>query len=263
MSGGFGIRPFRYFVRRAGLRTIGTPDVEPIAKWHIVRGDTVFIRSGRDAGKTGKVKKVLRKSNRLIVENANMVKRHVRVQEGQAGGVVSMESPIHYSNVNLVDPTTGKPTKIAIRYTEQGDKVRVSKRSGVPIPWPEVLKASRALRPAQPGPSDTPASLAAERTYTPPAELVAYLSRASDLYRIRKRADGDLLVPFSVRSLSLRKVNRNRIRRTWEKRAERVKLGSLMAELRQQYMEAEINRRTGGAGAAAPAPAPAAAAEMR
>jgi large subunit ribosomal protein L24 len=240
--GAYSIRPFRYWVRRAGLRTIDNQHVQQIAKWHIVRGDTVFIRSGRDAGKTGKVKKVLRKQNRLIVENCNMVKRHVRVQEGQAGGVVSMESPVHYSNVNLVDPTTGKPTKIAIRYTEQGDKVRVAKRSGVTIAWPETLKATRALRPPEPGPADTPASLAAERTYTPSVELAAALSRVSEMYRIKKASE-DLVRPYRLRELTLRKTNRNRIRAHFEARSSAFKLERRMEELRQQYIEAELSKR--------------------
>lgn len=89
------------------LRERDFKNIEPIPTWKIVRGDIVYIRSGRDAGKTGRVTKVLRKVNRLIVDGCNMVKRHVRVGEGQKGGVIPMPSPIHYSNVNLLDPTLG------------------------------------------------------------------------------------------------------------------------------------------------------------
>lgn len=107
MSGaGMGIRPFRVWPRKAALRTV-EKQVEPIKKWHIVRGDLVEILSGRDAGKTGKVKQVIRSENRVVVEGLNLVKRHVKVADGSAGGVVAVESPVHYSNINLVDPATG------------------------------------------------------------------------------------------------------------------------------------------------------------
>ena len=102
-----GVRPFKAFSRKAGLRVIKRAPVAPIPKWHIVTGDTVAVLSGRGKGKTGVVRSVLRKENRVIVAGVNFVKRHVRPTERTAGGVVAVESPVHYSNVNLVDPTAG------------------------------------------------------------------------------------------------------------------------------------------------------------
>ena len=90
---------------RAMLRRPRSAPVALIPKWHIVRGDTVAILSGRDAGKTGRVAEVLRHLNRVVVEGRNLVRRHVRASGGTAGGVVPTPSPIHYSNVNLLDPT--------------------------------------------------------------------------------------------------------------------------------------------------------------
>ncbi len=101
-----GIRPLKVWTRRAALRDVKRGAVEPIEKWHIVRGDLVHILSGRDAGKSGRVKTVLRRTNRVIVEGCNLVKRQMRAgEDGGVGGVVPMPSPLHYSNVNLVDPT--------------------------------------------------------------------------------------------------------------------------------------------------------------
>jgi len=100
------VRPFRNWVRRAAIRVVRRP-LEPIAKWFIGRGDVVQVLAGRSAGKQGKVKAVLRKKNRVIVEGLNLVKRHVRPTQGSPGGVLSVESPMHVSNVALVDPTTG------------------------------------------------------------------------------------------------------------------------------------------------------------
>lgn len=107
--GVMGIRPLKVWSRLAALRRPRRPGPTPIppSHWRIVRGDMVFVRSGRDAGKTGRVVTVLRKKNRLVVEGCNMVTRHFRVGESAdgKGGAIPMPSPIHYSNVNLLDPT--------------------------------------------------------------------------------------------------------------------------------------------------------------
>ncbi len=99
------MRPLRMFVRRALLRRPDYKDPAPIPRWNIVQGDTVYIRSGRDAGKTGRVLRVMRKENRVVVEGCNLVKRAVKVVAGGKGGIIPTPSPIHYSNVNLLDPT--------------------------------------------------------------------------------------------------------------------------------------------------------------
>ena len=81
------------------------------------------------------------------------------------GGVFKVEAPIHYSNVNLVDPVSKKPTRVAMRFLEDGTKVRVSKRSGTIIPKPEDLKMRKVPRPSQPGPMDTPPEEATRETW--------------------------------------------------------------------------------------------------
>jgi large subunit ribosomal protein L24 len=99
----------------------------------IRKGDQVMIISGKDRGKTGTVLVVMPKKERVTVEGLNMIKRHQRPTQtagGQrGGGVIEREGPIHVSNVMLVDPKDGKPTRIGIEI-EDGKRLRVSKRSG-------------------------------------------------------------------------------------------------------------------------------------
>jgi large subunit ribosomal protein L24 len=92
-----------------------------------------MVIGGKDRGKTGRVLRVEPKKDRLYVEGLNIVKRHQRPTQtasGQtAGGVIEREGPIHISNVMLVDPRDGKPTRVGIE-VEDGRRLRVSKRSG-------------------------------------------------------------------------------------------------------------------------------------
>jgi large subunit ribosomal protein L24 len=96
-------------------------------------GDEVVVISGKDRGKKGRVLRTEPKKDRLYVEGLNIVKRHQRPTQTaagtQAGGVIEREGPIHVSNVMLVDPKDGKPTRIGIAI-EDGKRLRVSKRSG-------------------------------------------------------------------------------------------------------------------------------------
>ncbi len=112
-------------------------------KWNIVRGDQVQVisRAHPEFGKQGIVKFVDRKKDRVIVENLNLGKKYVKANPdaGLPGKQIVKERSIHYSNVNLVDPVTGKPTRIYKKYLDDGTKVRVSKRSGAIIPKPEIL----------------------------------------------------------------------------------------------------------------------------
>ncbi|MFZ0089604.1 MAG: 50S ribosomal protein L24 [Solirubrobacteraceae bacterium] len=95
--------------------------------------DEVIVISGKDRGKRGKVLRVEPKKNRVFVEGLNIVKRHQRPTQTaagqQAGGVIEREGPIHVSNVMLVDPRDGRPTRIGIQI-EDGQRRRVAKRSG-------------------------------------------------------------------------------------------------------------------------------------
>ena len=105
----------------------------------IRRDDTVRIIAGKDRGKTGRVKSVDPKRQRVYVEGANIIKRHMKprtlrdTQRAQEmGGIVEMEGPIHVSNVMLIDPDSGQPTRVAVK-REGGRRVRVAKRSGKEI----------------------------------------------------------------------------------------------------------------------------------
>ena len=107
----------------------------------IRKDDLVQVMSGKDSGKQGKVLRVDPKRNRLYVENLNMVKRHQRPRslkdtqrQGQAvGGVIEKEGPIHLSNVMLVDPGSGKPTRVGVERNEKGERVRVARKSGTKL----------------------------------------------------------------------------------------------------------------------------------
>ena len=105
-----------------------------MSKLHIKSGDTVYVNAGEDKGKTGKVVKVLVEKNRAIVEGVNMVSKNKKPNaKNPQGGIVKMEAPIHISNLNVVDPKTGKPTRIGRRLNENGKLVRYSKKSGEEI----------------------------------------------------------------------------------------------------------------------------------
>jgi len=100
------------------------------SKMKIKKGDRVFVTTGKDKGKTGDVLKVYRKSDRVLVQGANMMKRHTRPTQTAAGGIVEMEASIHVSNVAHIDPKDDKPTRVGFKVLEGGNKVRFAKRSG-------------------------------------------------------------------------------------------------------------------------------------
>ena len=95
------------------------------------RGDNVVVIAGKDKGKTGRISKVNTKTNRVIVEGVNMVKRHQKAtQMGDETGIVTKEAAIDVSNVMIADPKTGKPTRIGHKILKDGTKVRYAKSSG-------------------------------------------------------------------------------------------------------------------------------------
>ena len=94
------------------------------------KGDKVVVTTGKDKGKTGEITTVLPKKNKVIVAGINVVKRHTKPTQESAGGIVSKEMPIHVSNVALVDPKTGKATRVGYKVEKDGRKVRVAKKSG-------------------------------------------------------------------------------------------------------------------------------------
>jgi large subunit ribosomal protein L24 len=107
-----------------------------MAKHKLKADDTVVVISGKDKGKSGRVLRVDPKKDRVFVEGLNIVKRHQKPLPGRPNmqvGVIEKEGGIHISNVALADPKDGKPTRVAVRRTEQGRPMRVTKRSGTEI----------------------------------------------------------------------------------------------------------------------------------
>jgi len=105
-----------------------------MSKLHIRKGDTVYVNTGESKGKTGKVLKVIVDKQRAIVEGVNMVSKSRKPDaKHPQGGIVKQEAPIHISNLNVVDPKTGKPTRIGRKLNEDGKLVRYSKKSGEEI----------------------------------------------------------------------------------------------------------------------------------
>lgn len=103
-------------------------------KFHIKKGDLVQVNAGEDKGKQGKVLAVLPKEERAIVEGINMVSKHTKPSAAHPqGGIIKQEAPIHISNLNVVDPSTGKPTRIGRRRNAEGKLVRYAKKSGVEL----------------------------------------------------------------------------------------------------------------------------------
>ena len=104
-----------------------------MAKLHIKKNDTVIVLAGEDKGKTGKVLKVLVEKNRAIVEGVNIVSKSAKPSaQHPQGGIIKQEAPIHISNLSLIDPKSGKPTRIAIK-REGKNVVRIAKKSGEEI----------------------------------------------------------------------------------------------------------------------------------
>ena len=96
----------------------------------IRRNDTVVVMAGKDRGKRGRVLKILPSTNRVIVEGVNFVKRHTKANPSQnvKGGVVEREAPLHASNVQLVCPECGAPTRVGRRELGDGRKVRICRK---------------------------------------------------------------------------------------------------------------------------------------
>lgn len=105
------------------------------SKSRIVRGDRVRVIRGNHRDEEGTVLRILRDTNRVVVEGVNMRKRHERASEANPdGGIVTFEAPLHISNVMLVDPASGDASRIRIRIEADGVKERITVKGGNPIP---------------------------------------------------------------------------------------------------------------------------------
>lgn len=108
-------------------------------KIRVQKGDVVFIRSGKDKGKTGKVLATFPKTNQVTVDGVHIIKRHTKPnREHPQGGIIEETKPIHVSNVGIVDPTTKasgkkKPARIGYKINAKGEKTRVARPSNKEI----------------------------------------------------------------------------------------------------------------------------------
>ena len=97
------------------------------------KGDSVVVLTGKDKGRTGAITQMMPKEGKALVSGINMIKRHQKQSQAQEGGIVSREAAIQLSNLALADPKDGKPTRVGIKIKDDGNKVRVAKRSGEEI----------------------------------------------------------------------------------------------------------------------------------
>src|SRR5918992_4040855 len=104
-------------------------------KMHITKGDTVRVMRGDDKGKEGKVLRVYPKTGRVTIEGVNIVKKHRKARrENEQSGIIDFPAPVHASNVMLIDPKSGAPTRVRARIDDDGTKERISAKSGDAIP---------------------------------------------------------------------------------------------------------------------------------
>src|SRR5437762_3400695 len=105
------------------------------ARLHVTKGDTVRVMRGDDKGKEGKVLRVFTKTGRVTVEGVNIVNRHHRARRAEEqSGIIEKPAPIHASNVMLLDPKSGEPTRVRRQIDDDGTKERISVKSGDAIP---------------------------------------------------------------------------------------------------------------------------------
>lgn len=103
-------------------------------KLHIKKGDNVIVIAGNSKGKQGRVLEIIKKKNRAIVEEVNMVSKHTKPNaDNPQGGIIKKEASIHISNLLVVDPSTGKATRIGRRLNDKNKLVRYAKKSGEEI----------------------------------------------------------------------------------------------------------------------------------
>lgn len=104
-----------------------------MSKLHIKKGDEVIVLAGKNKNSKGKVLKVLVKEEKAIVEGVNMVSKSTKPNaQNPQGGIIKHEAPIHISNISLIDPKSGKPTRVSIKHDGK-NVIRVSKKSGEEI----------------------------------------------------------------------------------------------------------------------------------
>ena len=97
----------------------------------IKKDDTVKVMAGKDKGKEGKVIQVFPEIAKVVVDKVNIMKKHIKPQQkGQQGQVIEFSGPLHVSNVMIVDPENGKASRVGFKKSDDGKKIRISKKSG-------------------------------------------------------------------------------------------------------------------------------------
>ncbi|XP_071498853.1 large ribosomal subunit protein uL24m-like [Diadema antillarum] len=170
-------RPWTIQAQIQNLPGRGRPKVlvEPIKEWKIFRGDLVEVLKGRDTNKQGIVSDIIKQRNWVIVEGLNCHYRRIGKMPGYSGTMIVSEGPLNIRDVALVDPSDNKPTDIEFRYTEAGEKVRVSQRTGRIIPVPIVDSDSRDYKTKDTyieQPKDSVAEDVCKKTFTPSLKTV-------------------------------------------------------------------------------------------
>lgn len=171
------------------------PPQKTLRRWNIVKDDFVQVITGRYKNTQGKVLRVYRDTNQVLVAGVNLKYKRVDDEEMvRRRKTVQKESPIHVSNVSLLDPETGKPTRIKYGFLEDGAKVRVSKRSGALIPKPDRTnsKYMNRTKGKETGPNDTKAEDVLEKTYRG-EDFLRVKAEFEEYIRIKEEKEGLLV----------------------------------------------------------------------
>eukprot|EP01095_Lingulamoeba_sp_RSL-Kostka_P012894 TRINITY_DN520_c0_g1_i1.p2 TRINITY_DN520_c0_g1~~TRINITY_DN520_c0_g1_i1.p2 ORF type:complete len:174 (+),score=51.58 TRINITY_DN520_c0_g1_i1:219-740(+) len=146
-----------------GLRKF-VREIHRIRKWKYVRGDEVQVIAGKPKGERGKIVKVYKKKNKVLIEGVNLVKKHQKGNEESKGTIISKIAPVHYSNIQLVDPSDNRPCRIKYEFKD-GKKIRVSKRTNTIIPKPTEFQVRITPKDS---PKDTTSENVLKVTYVKP-----------------------------------------------------------------------------------------------
>ena len=124
--------------KRRGIRNRTRHEINSErVRLHVARGDTVRVVRGDDKGKEGKIIRVHTKTGRVVIEGVNIVKKHRKARRAEEqSGIIEMPAPLHASNVMLLDPKSGAPTRIRAKIDTDGTKERISVKSGDAITRP-------------------------------------------------------------------------------------------------------------------------------
>lgn len=171
------------------------PPQKTIRRWNIVKDDMVQVISGRYKTTQGKVLRVYRKTNQVLVAGVNLKYKKVDDEEMvRRKKTIQKESPVHVSNVSLIDPEKGEPTRVRYGFLEDGTKVRISKKSGALIPKPDRsnLKYINRTKGKEAGPNDTKPEEVLEKSYKG-EDFLRVKAEFDEYIRIKEEREGLLV----------------------------------------------------------------------